>query len=347
MVRITPRAAAARWLDRRPGRILIGVSGGADSTALCVAAAEELEGRGIAPASRIIVAHYNHRLRAEPEHRRDLEQVRAVASRRGLPVVIDAAAPQELVGEAQGSGGLESAARRARHAFFERSCRLVGASTIWTAHTADDQQETVLMRLLAGVTSPLLAGIPEERTTDTGVLVCRPLLRTSREHVERFLHDRGICWSEDATNRATRFRRNRTRLEVLPAVEQIWPAVRNDLLRLAEATGVRADTARARAKQVPTTVMPGIALVDRGAFYTLGRDARLELLYTVLQRAGLLSRRDRPSHRFFNPLLGPDPGGKRTLVHARGLYMGLSNSRLLIVGRIVRPRQSGYLRGIG
>lgn len=347
MERILPGEAAARWLDRRPGRILIGVSGGADSTALCVAAAEELEARGIEPGSRIIIAHYDHRLRTEPEHRRDLEQVRAVASLLGLPLVIGAAAAGELAGEARRSGGLESAARRARHTFFERSCRLVGASTIWTAHTADDQQETVLMRLLAGVTSTLLAGIPAERTTDTGLLFCRPLLCTSRGQVEGFLRDRGMSWSEDATNRSTRFRRNRTRLDVLPAVERFWPAVRNDLLRLAEATRVRADAARAGAEAVVAAVRPGVAIVDRRSFYALDRDARLELLYSVLKRAGLLSRRDRPSHRFFTPLLGRDPGGKRTLVRARGLYMGLSNTSLVIVGRIVRPRQSGYLRGIG
>ncbi|HZW90876.1 MAG TPA: tRNA lysidine(34) synthetase TilS, partial [Myxococcaceae bacterium] len=120
--------------ERQAGRILVAVSGGVDSLALLVSAAE-------VAADRTGVASLDHGLR--PESTAEVERVRALARSLGLPF------HTEALGLAPGAGA-EARARTARYAALERIARLNGYSAIATAHTADDQAETLLMRLARG-----------------------------------------------------------------------------------------------------------------------------------------------------------------------------------------------------
>jgi tRNA(Ile)-lysidine synthase len=203
-------------------RVLVAVSGGADSVALLHVLHELRSPLGLA----LGCVHVDHGLR--PEAEADAEFVRRCCAELDVPfhlerVAVRRAAPWE---------GLEAEARRVRYAALESRARAVGATRIATAHTADDQAETVLMRLLQGAGPRGLGGIAPSR----GPLI-RPLLDTPRAEVMAHLRSRGLRWVEDATNRDVRFLRNRIRREVLPLlVETVGPHVVSALCRSAALT---------------------------------------------------------------------------------------------------------------
>jgi len=195
--------------------LLAGVSGGADSVALLDVLA--------AGRWRPHVCHLNHKLRGA-ESDADAEFVRELAVQYGLPATI----------EWREVGSNEDAARQARFDFFQSVAARTGIKKLVLAHTADDQVETFLLRLLRGSGVSGLIGIwPERRIGE--LVVVRPLLRVTRPEVLQYLNARGLKWREDATNTDTRFTRNRIRHELLPLLEREFnPAIRETLLRTAE-----------------------------------------------------------------------------------------------------------------
>jgi tRNA(Ile)-lysidine synthase len=215
------RATIARHRLVEPGdRVLVAVSGGADSVALL----HVLTRLAPAHALDLTVCHVHHGLR--PEADRDAAFVRALAERLGWPVLIEAVSLAERPRRSP-----EAAARIVRHAALDRAARAVGATRIALGHTADDQAETVLMRLLEGAGPRGLAGIPVRR----GRLI-RPLLEVERQAIVASLEAQGIEWVEDATNADPKILRNRIRHELLPLLAaQGWPRVRAALRRTARA----------------------------------------------------------------------------------------------------------------
>lgn len=186
--------------------VLVAVSGGADSVALL----DVLRDVRRALDLTLACAHVHHGLRAEAEA--DADFVRRLCERLDLPfhlerVTVRTKPPWE---------GLEAEARRARYAALDARARSLGAHRIATGHTADDQAETVLMRLLQGAGPRGLAGIAPVRGP-----VIRPLLETRRDEILAHLASRGLDWVEDATNRDSRFLRNRIRHDVLPFLAQV------------------------------------------------------------------------------------------------------------------------------
>jgi len=199
-----------------PGEpLLCGVSGGPDSIALLDALVQS--------GWRPHVCHLNHKLRGADSDA-DAEFVREIAGHYGLPSTIEARAVESD----------EDAARRARHEFFSDVARRSGIDKLALAHTADDQVETFLLRLVRGAGAPGLIGIWPER--QIGALrVIRPLLAISRPEVLEYLKGRGLRYRVDATNADARFTRNRIRHELLPLLEREFnPAIRGVLLRTAE-----------------------------------------------------------------------------------------------------------------
>ncbi len=180
--------------------VLVGVSGGADSVALlhCLLT--------LAPALglRLHIVHVNHGLRAEA----DVDQafVEELARRWGVPVSVERVAVPTA-----SSQSLEAAARAARFAAFRRAAREAEASRVALGHTADDQAETILMRLLQGAGPRGLAGIPPVR----GPYI-RPLIEARRPEIEAELRRLGMDWREDSTNLDTKFLRNRIRHDLFP-----------------------------------------------------------------------------------------------------------------------------------
>ncbi len=208
--------------------VLVAVSGGADSVALARAlAALESSGDG-----RLILAHFNHHLRGA-ESNADQAFVADLASHLDIEFLAGSAA-SDL--SAPGSGdGVEGAARQARYDFLMQAAGKCGARYIATAHTVDDQVETILHNFLRGTGLAGLAGIPRLRRLSESATLIRPLLDVTRAEVLDFLQSIGQSYRDDSSNQQSDYTRNRIRLQLLPLLEHDYnPRVRQALLRLAE-----------------------------------------------------------------------------------------------------------------
>jgi tRNA(Ile)-lysidine synthase len=211
----------------KPGlRLAVGVSGGADSVALLRA----LHARSGELGLVLHVAHLHHGLRGL-EADVDLEFVRAVAAELGLPLHearVDAAAEAEKAGES-----IEEAARRLRSRWFRELLCTVPLDAIATAHTRDDQAETVCAKFLRGAWTEGLSGIYPVVEFTEGRIV-RPLLGATRAEVEGYLQGLGQGRREDSSNRQLTFTRNRIRHELLPILEGWNPQIKEHLAQMAE-----------------------------------------------------------------------------------------------------------------
>ncbi|HXH26077.1 MAG TPA: tRNA lysidine(34) synthetase TilS [Vicinamibacterales bacterium] len=191
-----------------PGaRVVIGLSGGADSVALTRLLLELSAHGGFRVVS---LAHLNHRLR--PSADRDERFCREFAARIELPIAAESA---DVAGYASSQRlSIEDAGRRLRYEFLERAAAAAGADRIAVGHTRDDQAETFLLKLLRGAGLTGLGGIYPQRGA-----VVRPLLDVARADVRAYLRSIGQPWVEDETNEDPANPRNRVRHVVLPALE--------------------------------------------------------------------------------------------------------------------------------
>ena len=179
-------------------RLGVAVSGGADSVVLLHILNELKQKNGI----QLTVLHVNHLLRGF-ESQNDEFFVRDLAASMAVPVFVVQGPPPP--------GNLEAQARRVRQEFFRQACRDRDLDFVALGHTASDQAETVLFRLLRGSGLRGLAGM---RSSANGLL--RPLLSTFREEILGYAEQNQLKWREDSTNRDKRFRRNRLRIEIMP-----------------------------------------------------------------------------------------------------------------------------------
>lgn len=214
-----------RWRDVT---VLVAVSGGADSVAL-LRALGALAGRD--SGARLAVAHYNHALRGAASDA-DERFVAELAANLGL--VCHVGRP---------TGGLagdrsEEASRGARYEFLQATAHCIGARYVATAHTADDQAETVLHHVLRGTGLAGLAGMPQARELAPGVALVRPLVGVRRSEILAYLAELGQPFREDASNRDAAYTRNRLRHDLLPRLAADYnPRVVEALLRLASLAG--------------------------------------------------------------------------------------------------------------
>jgi tRNA(Ile)-lysidine synthase len=211
--------------------LLLAVSGGADSVGM-LRAIVELKGRG---AGRVFVAHFNHALRGA-ESDADAAFVGDLCQNLDLPCEIGSANTARLAREE--GDGIEAAARGARYAFLQATAERLGARYVVTAHTADDQAETILHRMVRGTGLGGLAGIRRARSLGPAVTLIRPLLAVRREELVDYLQQIDQPFCEDASNRDMAFTRSRIRHELLPALAASYnPNVREALLRLGTLAG--------------------------------------------------------------------------------------------------------------
>jgi tRNA(Ile)-lysidine synthase len=233
-MRLSPLVAAvAQAMRAFPGpargeALVVGLSGGADSTALLDALAWLAKRQ----AFRLVAAHLDHGLR--PESTEDAAACAALC--RGLDVPLRVGRADVRARAARDGKGLEAAARLERYAFLREVMGQEQAVAIAVAHTRDDQAETVLLRLLRGSAATGL-GAMRPRTGD----LLRPLLLVSRDEVLYHLANRGLVWREDATNLDLAFARNRVRHELLPLLCAFNPNLTSTLARAAAVLADEAD----------------------------------------------------------------------------------------------------------
>jgi tRNA(Ile)-lysidine synthase len=218
----------------RPGdRVAVAVSAGADSVALLCLLLELRAELGIV----LSVAHINHKLRGE-ESDEDERFVAKLARQHGLDLHVREARIDAIRNVAK-SSGVEAAARELRHSFFRELARDGRVTKIATAHTLDDQAETVLLRMFRGTGIRGLAGIHPriifEADGQAFGEVVRPLLGFRHAPLQEFLREQNQSWREDSSNRDLAFLRNRVRHRLLPMIiEEFGEAAIEHMAELAE-----------------------------------------------------------------------------------------------------------------
>lgn len=207
-------------------RIVVGVSGGADS--LCLF--DCLHSCGYS----LILAHLDHQLR--PDSQQDAEFAQKVAERYAVPSVVDRA---DVRSRMEGSGSLEETARLVRYRFLARVAKQHGTPFVATGHTADDQVETIVMHFLRGAGSAGLRGMLPSTSLDDwtgipegeGIMLVRPILDLTREQTEAHCRSIGLQPRMDSSNLDLTFFRNRLRHELLPELATYNPGVKDVILR--------------------------------------------------------------------------------------------------------------------
>lgn len=207
--------------------VVIGVSGGADSVALLMGLYK------LAPelGCNLAVAHINHGLRGEDA---DIDEifVKELSNRLGIPFYSEKA--NILIRSKNDGISLEMAARAERYEFFVRAAENFDTRIVATAHTADDQAETVLLKLARGAGLDGLSGIAN-KTEQHGLCLIRPLINITRSWLIEFLNENDQDWREDASNNDSMFLRNRVRHELLPWLkDNLNYSIKETLCRTAE-----------------------------------------------------------------------------------------------------------------
>jgi tRNA(Ile)-lysidine synthase len=212
--------------------VVVAVSGGADSVAVLLALDELVSSKKL--SLELLVAHLNHRLRGKVSEA-DARWVASLAKQLGYGVTVGSVDVKKR--SAKSGDNLEQSARRARYEFLERKARTSKARVVLTAHTMDDQAETVLLNLLRGSGAHGLAGVDPVRpiSLDSDVLLARPLLSWARRRdTESYCRLRGVEFRSDEMNQDERFARVRVRRQLLPLMETFNPKLVEGLARTAE-----------------------------------------------------------------------------------------------------------------
>jgi tRNA(Ile)-lysidine synthase len=245
--------SADEWRDTH---LVLAVSGGADSVALLramLAIKTKTGGSG-----RLFVGHLNHGLRGAEA---DADEAWLKDLCRQLGVLLETATVDVASLAAHNGDGIEAASRRARYEFLRQTAERLGARFVVTAHTVDDQVETVLQRIFRGTGLAGLAGIPRRRPLSHSVSVVRPMLSVSRCEVTDYLNELGQDYRHDASNDDPRHTRNRLRHELLPIVRKRFNAnVDRALVQLA----VQAQDAQRVVEAIASNVMKDCVDVEYG-----------------------------------------------------------------------------------
>ena len=212
--------------------IIVGVSGGSDSIGLAHALACQIKKITV---SKLIVAHVNHATRGA-ENDQDEIFVRnfVVKLQEETDTLVEYKTLKLNPGDLNVGASWEKNARVARYNWFSEIAIENNVNWVFTAHTANDQAETVLMRILRGSGVQGLAGIKPKRSLVKGVGLGRPLLFCSKAQILSYLSANNLVWREDPSNQQVRFLRNKIRLDLIPLLKnEFQPAIEGILAGLA------------------------------------------------------------------------------------------------------------------
>jgi len=253
-------------------RIAVAVSGGADSVGLLRILLGLRDELGIVVA----IAHFHHGIRGADA---DADEAFVHEIAQGFDVELHLERGDARARAQQNGISLETAARELRHEFFSRLLEAKKADRIATAHTLDDQGETVLMKVLRGAGTRGLAGIFPEQRVAVGGSIVRPLLETRRGELREYLRSLNQPWREDLSNDDVSFTRNRVRARVLPMLrEQLNPAADVALAHVAEISRAEEEYWQEQVKRVlPLVVAPGEPARGGGRKQTSQRSVALDI----------------------------------------------------------------------
>ncbi len=257
--------------------VVVAVSGGPDSLCLLHLLYRLTPRLNLRPR----VAHLDHQLR--PESADDARFVAQIAAAWGLPTKIGQEDVAALARSSRTS--LETAGRTARYRFLVATARETGAQVIAVGHTADDQAETVLLRLLRGAGPSGLAGMRPKRL-EAGIPIIRPLLETMRTEVEAYCAQQGLTPRYDRSNEAPIFLRNRVRGYILPLLKTYNPSIVAALGRTARVCAEEDDLLNGLVEQHwPTLAAVDEAgvMLDRQGFQSLHRALQRRMVRKSVQ----------------------------------------------------------------
>jgi len=331
----------------RPGdRICAAVSGGADSVALLLLLHEANSLPRNALGVGLSAVHVHHGLRGE-EADQDLAFVETLCLRLAVPLHVHRVSVPDRLAQSRSAGDpetTEEAARALRYEVFARLLTEGHADSVLTAHTLDDQAETVLMKLLRGAWTEGLSGIhpivpiadldrasrtsfPSSAAARRGKIL-RPLLAVRRDQLEDYLRARNQPWRTDSTNADEVFTRNRIRHHLLPILRDYNPAIDTALATLA--TLAREDDARWQAEL--GRILPQLLLLGKPV-----RGGGRAVATTSAQPASIALEIDR--------LRSLDPAARRRVLRAAARTLGVrldfdSTARLLALAGLSPDAES-------
>ncbi len=271
----------------RDVHVALALSGGADSVALLHAAVELKQAAG--GKGTLFALHVNHHLRGS-EAEEDATWCQRLCEKLAIPLeVLDG----NVTARAERDGdGLEAAAREVRYLLLTESAQAHGARYLFTAHTADDQAETILFRLLRGTGLRGLTGMARCRPLSPALSLARPLLACARAEILEYLTRLGQDFRFDSSNSDLNFARNRIRQELLPLLrDQFSAQVDDTLLRLADQARELDEFVTAQARRLLNScaerILPGEFVIRTTAM--AGQPAILiaEALRLAWREAGL------------------------------------------------------------
>jgi tRNA(Ile)-lysidine synthase len=303
--------------------VALAVSGGSDSLALMHLAAEWRVARGL-PAISVLTV--DHGLRAQSGE--EALQVAGWAKALGLR-------HETLVwGGVKPHSGLMARAREARYALMSDWCRDNQAPLLMTAHTMDDQAETVAMRLARTSTAASLAAIWRERDMG-GVILHRPLLKVRRAALRDYLRARGQEWLDDPSNEQERFERVRIRRALNERADDVVPQLAGQAAEAARQVAETQQAAREWASQHLTWKPEGYGVIDRQSFSLLTPDVQNAVLQGLLETLAGTRAAPQPLASLAQ-WLGTGGASRRSL---GGVLFGLRRSTAVVgreAGRIPR-----------
>lgn len=247
----------------RPGdRICIAVSGGADSVALLLAVHQANAAARNSLGVGLSVVHVQHGIRDAAETEADVAFVQDLCTQLDLPLHLHRADVPTRSNENRET--IEEAAREVRYEYFRQLIHTGHVDSVLTAHTLDDQAETVVMKLLRGAWTEGLSAIhpvvavPASAPGQGSGQILRPLLSTRRTEVEEFLRAHNQPWRTDSTNADIAYTRNRVRHELMPQLRSFNPAIDQTLANLAELARDEERHWQAElARMLPQLLLPG------------------------------------------------------------------------------------------
>ncbi len=328
------RVIAAAGFPPEAG-LVVGVSGGPDSTALLAALASVASGGRLGLTACMV----DHGIRKRREIDGDADFARGLAGSLGVPFRL-LAVPQ---GECAAQAGvqkksLEEVAREHRLDLLSRLAAELHAAGIALGHTRDDQVETLLMRVLQGSGAGGLSGIALKRG-----LFLRPLLSVSRREVLSYLRSKNLGYRVDSTNEDTRILRNRIRSFLIPALERTLPGFREGLLSMAQKISFFDDYMEGEAsRRLVWEREGGRFSIPMEVFFSAPPALRACSLFSIFDLSRSAEESRRLPFRFLLPVLGQTPPEGTVLLKGHGLILRRNERSLLWERDIVTEGEKSY-----